>query len=84
MKTRTRTLAAWRSVVALIVATPPSFIAAAYNILGHFELPGVLLFVVLSVLMLLAPAFLDTRVGRSSPRFRYDLTRMTESAVSEA
>ena len=71
-------------VAALVIATPPSFIAAAYNIPGHFELPGILLFAVLSVLMLLAPAFLDTRVGRRSPGFRHDLTRMTESAVGES
>ncbi len=71
-------------IAALLVATPPSFIAAAYNLPGHFELPGVLLFAVLSVLLLLAPGFLDTKVGRSSAGFRRDLTRLTESAITES
>lgn len=55
-------------IAALLLATPPSFLIAAYNTPGYTGLWGLLLFVLLAVLLLLSPAVLDRKVGRNSNR----------------
>ena len=71
-------------IVALILATPPSFLIAAYHTPGYTGLWGMLLFVLLSVLLLLSPAYLDRKVGRGSHSHRQRLGAWAEDAVTES
>ncbi len=53
-------------IIALVIATPPSFVVAATNIPGSRDVPWVMLSTMLAVAFLLAPALLDLTMGHAS------------------
>ena len=69
-------------IAALMIAAPVAFIAAAQNISGAMSLPALVLSTALAVILLLVPAFLDSRVGRGSPSYRAVASRETQNALS--
>ena len=69
-------------IAALMIAAPVAFIAAAQNISGAMSLPALFLSTALAILLLLVPAFLDSRVGRGSPNYRAVASRETQNALS--
>ncbi len=67
---------------ALMTAAPVAFIVAAQNMSGSMGLPTLLLSTVLAVLLLLAPALLESRVGRSSNDYKATASIQTRNALS--
>lgn len=70
-------------IAALVIATPPSFMVASANIPGSWEVPSLLLFSGVSVLLLFAPALLDKKLGPGSERSRIETLRGIEAALNE-
>lgn len=69
-------------IAALMTAAPVAFIAAAQNMSGSMGLPTLLLSTVLAVLLLLAPALLESRVGRNSNGYKATASSETRNALS--
>lgn len=57
----------WK-IAALVLATPPAFIVAAYNTPGSTNILALLFLAILSVLFLLTPALWDLAIGRRAQR----------------
>lgn len=71
-------------IAALVAATPPSFIVAAANMPGSWGVPWLLLFSLVPVLFLLAPALVDMKLGRGSSHYHASLERRIEGTLGEA